>query len=167
MLTLTRGSSTRNAEAEAKGENQWNSRGSCTSRPSMERVRMPSQPNGQLLFHERLRRRKSGPTEYLPTTTEAVFWACRIIINPAFDSRELLKAGDIEANPGPARKKPSISDNGSNNCETCNKAMMRPGLSCMIASCQNVSHKQKICSCVYKGTAKPKALQHSQAGHKQ
>jgi len=92
----------------------------------------------------RLRRQDSeNPRQHdICKSTGAVFWLGRVK-NPAFDPLELLKAGDVEANPGPrtavARCAPEQK------CESCGKAAPG-GVTCAASGCNNISHKQKKCS---------------------
>ena len=92
----------------------------------------------------RLRRQDSeNPRQHdICKSMGAVFWLGRVK-NPAFDPLELLKAGDVEANPGPrtavARCAPEQK------CESCGKAAPG-GVTCAASGCNNISHKQKKCS---------------------
>ena len=101
-------------------------------------MRRRSQAGGR--ERSRTGRRRRG--EKCQGRGRSVFWACGIK-NPAFEPRELLKAGDVEANPGPARQIPPVA---KVSCESCNKSLTRPGLKCTTAACERASHKKKSCS---------------------
>ena len=82
---------------------------------------------------------------------QVVFWL-REFKNPAFDARELLKAGDIEANPGPRQ---SAITPAEQKCDGCNTTLTRPGFECSIANCKAVSHKQQKCSRLRNSSSAP------------
>ena len=66
-------------------------------------LRMPLLPMGtpsQHVFDVRI----SFPTEYRSRCNIEMPFLVTGVNNPAFDPLELLKAGDVEANPGPARR---------------------------------------------------------------
>ena len=142
--------------------------GPCTTRPEMESLRSQDTNHLGAPVPERLRRQDLRAHLYTYQHhqhyhhyqqhyhlqhyhLQVVFWLCEFK-NPAFDARELLKAGDIEANPGPRHP---ATTSAAQKCEGCNTTLTRPGLVCAEANCNAQSHKQHKCSHLRKSSSAP------------